>query len=119
MIRIRYQIASSHPEAPVIHNARLLRVDPQPPAPGGPPTEARCTLCAPTAAGLRWLAAAGLSASAVLFVPLADADGVVAGGRVLVRMDGGTRSAEWTVVHVATRVGEVLRYVQAYVVPAA
>ncbi|HEX8915990.1 MAG TPA: hypothetical protein VF796_26825 [Humisphaera sp.] len=105
----------------MITNATLLRIDPPPPAPAapaGPPTDVRCAFCAPAATGLRWLSAARLSASAVLYLPLTDVGGVSPGGRAWVRLDGHSAAAEWAVVHVAPRVGEVLRYVQVYLAPA-
>ena len=96
-------------------NATLLRVDPPSPAPAGEPISVRCALAAPTANELRWLAAAGLTASAVLYLPMTPgAPAIVAADdRLLVRLDGQLSTA-YVAIHVSDRVGEAIRYRQIF-----
>lgn len=98
----------------MLHNATLLRADPPPPSPGGPAVSVRCTLAAPTGGELQWLAASGVPAGAVLYLPLAAGAGAVAVGyRLHVALDG-RPTTSWRAVHVADRVGGALRYARVF-----
>jgi hypothetical protein len=99
----------------MLHNATLLRIDPPSPALAGGPLSIRCALTAPTANALRWLEAAEITASAVLYLPpiTGSPPNVATGDRVLIRLDG--RSAlEHEVVHILDRAGGAIRYTQVF-----
>ncbi len=102
----------------MLQNATLRRVDPPPPAPAGPALSVRCALATPTTRDLQWLAMAGIDASAVLYLSTAAGEQVgrwAVGGRVTVELDG-CPAAAWRAVHVTTRAGDVLRYVQVFLI---
>ena len=101
----------------MLHNATLLRIDPPSPAPAGEPLAIRCALTAPTANELRWLEAAYITASAVLYLPALtnNPPSVSTGDRLLVRLDG--RSAvQHEVVHILDRAGGAIRYTQVFLI---
>jgi hypothetical protein len=103
----------------MLYNAILLRIDPPSPAPAGDSISVRCALAAPTANELRWLQAADLSASAVLYLPMTpQAPALLAANdRLLVRLDGQSL-ATYIAVHVSDRIGDAIRYRQVFLIAA-
>ena len=97
----------------MLHNATLLQVDP----PSGDTLTLRCTLTAPTSSEQSWLDAAGVTASAVVYLPLTGGSlpAIAIDAVLVVRLDGQT-PANWVVTHASDRVGGVLRYKQIFVV---
>jgi hypothetical protein len=104
----------------MLHNATLRRIDP-PLGPDGEPVAVRCTLNLPTSTELRWMERAVVTATAVLYLPAGPGDAAieppVAGGRVVVELDG-RRPATWDVVNVVDRARDVVRYAQVFLTPA-
>ena len=104
----------------MLTNATLLRIDDPPPAAPGPAVAERCSVGLPGAGESAAAGAMGMSAAAVLYLPM-DAAGRVGapavGQHVTVTIDGCPASA-WRVVYAADRVGAVLSHVQVFLEPA-
>lgn len=101
----------------MLQNATIERMEPA----GRPAVRVsvRCALTMPTHRDLRWLTTAGVSATAMIYLPLEPGrtPGMHAGDRLTVRPDVGP-AGEWVAQAVVARVGEAIRYVQAAVIPA-
>ena len=96
----------------MLQNATLLQVDP----PTGEPIAIRCALAAPTASEQAWLVSAGMTASAVVYLPLTGTTlpAIAVDGVLVIQLDGQSQ-VHWQVVHVSDRIGGVLRYKQVFV----
>jgi len=101
----------------MLFHATLVRVDPPGSVEPGEPIVVRSSLTAPTATDLQFLQVNSLSATAVLYVPLADdTPEIEAGAIVAVRQDGQS-ATQWQAVHAADHVGGAVRYRKVFVVP--
>jgi hypothetical protein len=98
----------------MIFNATLLRLDPPPPAAQGPAVLVRCALTTQTTEQGRRTRDLGLTATHVLYVPLAKAPAPapVVDGRVLVRADGSSVSALYRIADVVEHAGRTLGHLQ-------